>query len=133
MVGWSGAKNKQNSLSVLIIRLPVCWVRQVLKDPHPSLINCQNPKSACEMRRLVAHVADERDSEKGLDQPGRESVFGPCPGLMWNPACHLSRQEKRSGCGRVKCRAVPSATNQRAREAYCGARAPVGCAEDDRS
>ena len=52
---------------------------------------------------------------------------------MRNPACPLSEQEKRSGCCQLKCRPVPSATNQRAREAHCGVRGPVGHLESNRS
>ena len=93
----------------------------------------QNPESACGMWGQVAHLDHERDTEKGLDQPGRESVFGHCPGLVRNPARQLSRQEKQSNCRRRKRRAVPSTTNQRSREAHCGVRGPVGCLEGDRS
>ena len=93
----------------------------------------QNPESACGTWGQVAHLDHERDREKGLDQPGRGSVCGRCPGRVRNPARQLSRQEKRSNCRRLKRRAIPSTTNQRSREAHCGVRGSVGCPEADRS
>src|SRR5262249_35084582 len=85
------------------------------------------------MTRLLAHLDHEHDMEQGLDRPGREPVFGRDPGLVRNRARHLSRQEKRSYCCRVKCRAVPPTTNPGARETHCRVRGAVGCLEGDRS
>jgi hypothetical protein len=93
----------------------------------------QNPESACGTWGQVAHLEHEHEREKGLDQPGRESVFGRCPGLVRNAAFRLNRQKKRSNCCRLKRGAIPSTTNQRSREAHRGVRGPVGCPKGDRS
>ena len=93
----------------------------------------QNPESACWTWGQVAHLDHERKREKGLDQPGRESVCGRCPGRVRNSAFRLNRQKKRSNCRRLKRRAIPSTTNQRSREAHCGVRGAVGCLEAYRS
>ena len=93
----------------------------------------QNPESACGMWGQVAHLDHERDTAKGLDQPGRESVCGRCLELVRNAAFRINRQEKRSNCRRLKPRAIASTTNQRSREAHCGVRGPVRCLEGDRS
>ena len=93
----------------------------------------QNLESACGMWGQVAHLDHERDVEKALDQPGRESVFGRHPGLVRNSAFRLNRQKKRSNCRRLKRRTIASTTNQRSREAHCGVRSPVGCPEAYRS
>lgn len=93
----------------------------------------QNPESACWTWGQVAHLDHEHDREKGMDQPGRESVCGRCPGRVRNSTFRLNRQKKRSNCRRRKRRAIPSTTNQRSREAHCGVRGPVGCIEAYRS
>ena len=54
----------------------------------------QNQEISCGMWRLMAHLHHERTAEKSLAQPRRESVFGPHPERLRNPACHLSEQEK---------------------------------------
>src|SRR6267143_5660284 len=85
------------------------------------------------MWRLMAHLKNERHVQKDLDQLRRWSAVRDRPERLRNAARHLSGQEKRSGCCQLKCRAVPSATNQRAREAHCRVRGPVGRLEGARS
>ena len=81
----------------------------------------------------MAHLENERHVQKDLDQLRRWSAMGDRPERVRNASCHLSGQQKRSGCCRLKCCAVASTTSTRARQAYCGARVPVGCLEGDRS
>ena len=93
----------------------------------------QNQESSCGMWRLMTHLENERHVQGDLDQLRRWSAVRDRPERLRNAARHLSGQEKRSGCCRLRCRAVPSATNQRAREAHCRVRVPVRRLEGDRS
>ena len=93
----------------------------------------QNQESSCGIWLLVTHLDNERHVQKDLDQLRRWSAVGDRPERVRNASCHLSGQQKRSGCCRLKCCAVAPTTSTGARQAYCGARVPVGCLEGDRS
>ena len=133
-------KNKQTRLRLLAIRYLVCCFRRLLKDPHASSGNCQIPEFVCRMWRLMAHVKNECHVETDLDQRRRWSAVGDRPEWVWDtpplllaPLCLGGEEQQSVCCGGLRCRAVSPTTCTRARQAHCGAQAPVGCFEDDRS